>query len=367
MGAPDIDEADIAAVGDVLRSGQITLGPVTARFERAFADYVGAEHAVAVCNGTAALHLCIRAAEIGPGDEVVTSPYSYVASANAILFEGATPVFADVEEESLTLDPALAAAAVNGRTRALLPVHVFGQACAMEPLAALAAERGLALIEDACEAIGSEHEGRRIGGTGGPSVFSFFPNKQMTTGEGAIVTTADAGLAETLRSLRNQGRDESGAWLSARFGYNYRMTEMSAALGLSQLGRLERMLAAREAVASLYRERLGAIPGIRLIAPVPRTTRQSWFAAIARLDEGLDRDRVIDGLAELGIPARPYFSPLHLLPWIRDRFGYAEGDFPVTERAARATLALPFHNRLRADEVDMVGEALEQVLAGAGR
>lgn len=366
MGAPDIDAADIVAVVAVLRSGQITLGPATGRFERAFADYVGAEHAVAVCNGTAALHLCIRAAGIGPGDEVVTSPYSYVASANAILFEGATPVFADVEEESLTLDPALAAAAVTGRTKAILPVHVFGQACAMEPLEAIAGEGGFALIEDACEAIGSEHQGRRIGGTGGPAVFSFFPNKQMTTGEGAIVTTSDAGLAETLRSLRNQGRDESGAWLSARFGYNYRMTEMSAALGLSQLGRLEQMLAAREAVASSYRERLGAIPGIRLIAPVARTTRLSWFAAIARLDEGLDRDRVIDGLAERGIPARPYFSPLHLLPWIRDRFGYAEGDFPVTERAARATLALPFHNRLRADEIDMVGEALEQVLAGAG-
>jgi len=366
MGAPDIDEADIEGVVAVLRSGQITLGPVTGRFERAFADYVGAEHAVAVCNGTAALHLCIRAAGIGPGDEVVTSPYSYAASANAILFEDATPVFADIEEDSLTLDPALAAAAVTGRTRAILPVHVFGQACAMDSLDALAEARGLASIEDACEAVGSEHRGRRIGGASGPAVFSFFPNKQMTTGEGAIITTGDAGLAGTLRSLRNQGRDESGAWLSARFGYNYRMTEMSAALGLSQLGRLEQMLAAREAAASLYRERLAAIPGIRLIEAVPRTTRLSWFAAIARLDEGLDRDRVIQALAARGIPARPYFSPLHLLPWIRDRFGYGEGDFPVTERAARSTLALPFHNRLGPADVDTVGEALEQVLAGAG-
>lgn len=365
MGAPDIDETDIEAVVAVLRGGQITLGPVTARFERAFADYVGAEHAVAVCNGTAALHLCIRAAGIGPGDEVVTSPYSYVASANSILFEGATPVFADIEEDSLTLDPALAAAAWTERTRAILPVHVFGQACNMDSLGALAEARGLALIEDACEAVGTEHEGRRIGGAGGPAVFSFFPNKQMTTGEGAMVTTGDPRLAETLRSLRNQGRDESGAWLSARFGYNYRMTEMSAALGLSQLGRLELMLAAREKVASLYRERLAAIPGIRMIEPVPRTTRLSWFAAIARF-EGHDRDRIIARLADRGIPARPYFSALHLLPWIRDRFGYREGDFPIAERAARSTLALPFHNRMGEVEVETVGDALEKVLSEGG-
>ena len=366
MGAPDIGEEEIEAVVRVLRSGVLTMGPATRRFEAAFADYIGVPHAVAVSSGTSALHLCIRAAGVGEGDEVVTSPFSYVASANCILFERARPVFVDVDEETMTIDPDLAAAAVTGRTRAILPVHVFGQACAMDELVALCAGRGLALIEDACEAIGSEHAGRKVGTFGDSAVFSFFPNKQMTTGEGAIVTTRDEATAAAVRSLANQGRDPGGAWLSARFGYNFRMTEMSAALGLVQIGRIEEMLARRETVAALYRKRLAAMPGVRLIEPGPATTRMSWFAAIARLDPALDRDRVIDGLATLGIPARPYFSPLHLLPWYREPFGYGEGDFPVTERLARSTLALPFHNNLGAAEVEMVCEALGQVMRRSG-
>lgn len=365
MGAPDISDSDIEAVVRVLRTGQLAMGPETAKFEKAFADYIGVEHAVAISSGTSALHLCVRAAGVKRGDEVVTSPFSYVASANCILFEQGRPVFVDIDEESMTIDPALAAAAVTERTRAVLPVHVFGQACEMDPLGALCAERGLALIEDACEAIGSEYRGRKLGGFGDSAVFSFFPNKQMTTGEGAIVTTGDAGTAAMIRSMANQGRDPDGSWLSARFGYNYRMTEMSAALGLGQIGRIEAMLERREKVASLYRERLAEIPGIRLMAPGPGTTRLSWFAAIARLDAGLDRDQVIEGLDELGIPARPYFTPLHLLPWLGDPFRYREGDFPVTERVARSTVALPFHSRFTADQIDLVCEALSRVLARA--
>ena len=366
MGSPDIGDEEIEAVVRVLRSGTLTMGDATRGFEAAFADYIGVPHAVAVSSGTSALHLCVRAAGIGEGDEVVTSPFSYVASANCILFERATPVFVDVDEETMTIDPGLAAAAITDRTRAVLPVHVFGQPCAMDELTALCAARGLALIEDACEAIGAEYRGRKVGTFGDSAVFSFFPNKQMTTGEGAIVTTGDEATASAIRSLANQGRDPGGGWLSARFGYNFRMTEMSAALGLVQIGRIEEMLEKRERVASLYRERLAGVPGARLIEPGPATTRMSWFAAIVRLDPPLDRDRVIEGLAAQDIPARPYFSSLHLLPWYSEPFGYSEGDFPVAERIARSTLALPFHNNLGASEVDMVCEALEDVLRRSG-
>jgi perosamine synthetase len=363
MGAPDIRDEDIEAVVRVLRSGRLSLGPSTARFEAAFADYVGVPHAVAVSSGTAALHLCVRAAGIAAGDEVITTPFSYIASANCALFEGATPVFVDIDEEAMTIDPKLAEAAVTERTRALLPVHVFGQPCAMDELVAICAGRKLALIEDACEAIGAEYKGRKVGSFGHSAVFSFFPNKQMTTGEGAIIITPDAATASVMRSLRNQGRDEGGAWLNhPRLGYNYRMTEMSAALGLSQLGRIEEMLTKRDAVASLYRRRLEALPGISLIEPAASTTRLSWFAAIARLGPGIERDIVIRELATLGIPARAYFSPLHLQPFYRSTFGYSEGDFPVTERVARSTLALPFHNGLTEKQLDMVCEALEKIL-----
>ena len=363
LGAPDISEEDIAAVVAVLRSGTLTKGPVTARFEAAFADYIGAAHAVAVSSGTSALHLCIRAAGIKEGDEVITSPFSYVASANCILYERATPVFADIDEATMNIDPGKAAAAVTERSRALLPVHVFGQPCAMRALGALCAERGLIAIEDACEAIGAEYEGRKVGSFGDFAVFSFFPNKQMTTGEGAAITCSDARAAALLRTLRNQGMSEESPWLTHdELGYNYRMTEMSAALGLSQLGRIEEMLAMREAVAMLYRERLRSIARVSLIEAAPQTTRLSWFAAIARLAPEFDRDEVIADLRSLGIPAKAYFSPLHLQPVYRERFGYGPGDFPVAERVARSTLALPFHNRMTEGQVALVCEALECVL-----
>jgi perosamine synthetase len=363
MSSPDIGEAEIEAVTAVLRSGTLSMGPNVEAFESAFADYVGTKHAVAVSSGTAGLHLCVRAAGIGRDEEVITSPFSFVASANCILFEGAKAVFADIDEETLTLDPKRAAEALTDRTRAILPVHVFGQPCAMDELDALCTRFGLAMIEDACEAIGAEYRGRRVGTFGQSAVFSFYPNKQMTTGEGAVVTTDDDSIATLLASLRNQGRDEGGAWLNhERLGYNYRLNEMAAALGKVQLGRIDEILDRREAVANLYHDRLEAIPGVRLIAPGPDTTRFSWFAAIARLDPGIDRDSVIERLAERGIPARAYFSPLHLQPLYRRLYGHEEGDFPVTERVARSTLALPFHNRLGEADVDTVCRALAELL-----
>jgi perosamine synthetase len=364
MSAPDIREEDVEAVASVLRSGVLSLGPALLAFEAAFAAYMGTAHAVAVSSGTAGLHMCIRAAGIGEGDEVVTSPFGFVASANAILFERATPVFADIDAETMNLDPAAAAAAVTQRTRALLPVHVFGQPCDMDALGAL----GVPMIEDACEAIGAEYRGRRLGGFGNPAVFSFYPNKQMTTGEGAVITTDDAGLAETLRSLRNQGRDAGGAWLThERLGYNYRLTEMSAALGESQLRRIDAMLDARAEVASRYRDRLAELPGVRLMAAAPATTRLSWFAAVARLEAEFDRDLAIERLAALGIPARAYFAPIHLQPLYRRQFGHGPGDFPVTERVARSTIALPFFAAMTEAQVALVCDALATVLAQGGR
>ena len=363
MSSPDIGEAEIEAVTEVLRSGTLSLGPNLGRFESAFADYVGASHAVAVSSGTSGLHLCVRAAGIGAGDEVVTSPFSFVASANCILYEGAEVVFADIDEETLTLDPERAAEAVGERTRAVLPVHVFGQPCALDEIGALCDRFGLTLIEDACEAIGAEYRGRRVGTFGQTAVFAFYPNKQMTTGEGAVVDTDDAAIAALIASMRNQGRDEGGAWLThERLGYNYRLNEMAAALGLVQLGRIEEILARREKVAGLYRDRLAGIPGASLIAAGPHTTRFSWFAAIARLDPAIDRDKVIERLAERGIPARAYFSPLHLQPLYRRLYGHKEGDFPITERVAQSTLALPFHNRLSEEDVETVCRALADSL-----
>lgn len=355
LSAPDIRDEDVALVAEALRSGALSKGPFTARFERAFAEHVGAHHALAISSGTAALHLAMRAAGVGEGSEVITSPFGYIASANCILYERGTPVFVDIDEETMTIDPALAAAAVSGRTRAVLPVHVFGQACDLDPLVALCAERRLALVEDACQALGSEYRGRRIGGDSEFAVFSFFANKQMTTGEGAVLTCRDPEAAELIRTLRNQGVSADGSALHhVELGYNYRMTELSAALGLSQLGRIGEMLELRDRVAGWYRDRLGGVAGAELIAAAPWTTRLSWFAAVVRLADGIDRDSVIDRLAGLGVPARGYFAPLHLQPVYRQRFGYAPGDFPVAERVARSTLALPFHNAMTERQVDLV-------------
>lgn len=365
MSAPDIQDEDVAAVVAVLRSGTLSLGPVVERFESAVAEYLGVRHAVAVNSGTSALHLCVRAAGFGEGDEVITSPFSFVASANCMLYERAVPVFADIEEETLGLDPAAAEAAIGPRTKGILPVHVFGQPAALDPLTALCAARGLTMIEDACEALGAEYRGRRVGGFGQSACFSFYPNKQITTGEGAVVVTNDDRVAAALRSMRNQGRGAMGAWLEHEvLGYNYRMTEMSAALGLAQMTRLETILARRALVAASYSAILGELPGIRLIEPARHTTRLSWFAAIARLDPHLERDRVIARLTERGIPARAYFSPLHLQPLYRERFGFRGGEFPVAERVARSTLALPFFTAMTDAQVGQVCEVLGEVLAG---
>jgi perosamine synthetase len=360
MSAPDIDADDIELVTQVLKSGRLSIGPFLDRFERSFADYIGTRHAVAVSSGTAGLHLCICAADIGAGDEVITTPFSFVASANCILYERATPVFADIDENSMNIDPRLAAAAVTDRTRAILPVHVFGQPCAMDDLDELCLRHDLLLIEDACEALGAEHRGRKVGSFGAAGVFGFYANKQMTMGEGGVITTNDDDWDTTLRSLRNQGRDQMGTWLRhERLGFNYRLDEMSAALGLSQLLRIDRLLDRRTEVATAYGKLLSDIPGVTVLSPVDTTSRLSWFVFIIRLEEYISRNRVIRHLQDQGIPTRTYFSPIHLQPYFKDKFGYREGDFPVAERVANGTLALPFHSNMSEASIERIAHHLK--------
>ncbi len=366
MSEPEITPEDIEVVVDALRSKRLSLGPYLTKFETAFAEYIGTRHAIGVSSGTAGLHCVVRAAGIGPGDEVVTTPFSFVASANCILYEGARPIFVDVDETSMNIDPALLPDAITERTRAILPVHVFGQPCAMDEILAIAARHGLTVIEDACEAIGAEYRGRKVGTFGHAAVFAFYPNKQMTTGEGGIITTNDAKLADTLRSLRNQGRDEMGTWTShPRLGYNYRLGEMNAALGVSQLARIEDLLARRQRVAEYYSERLRAVPGVRPMVPVETTTRLSWFVFVVRLDPAISQKHLIRQLADFGVPTRSYFTPIHLQPFYREQFGHAAGSFPVTERLARSLLALPFHTNFSRENVDFVVDCLQRAVARA--
>ena len=333
------------------------------RFEAAIADYVGVRHAVGVSSGTAALHLAMIAAQLGPGDEVITTPFSFVASANCILYVGATPVFVDIDPITLNVDPQRVEEAITPRTQALLPVHIFGQPCAMDQLMESARTHQLLVIEDACEALGAEFEGRRAGTFGSCAAFAFYPNKQMTTGEGGMLVTDDGAWADLFRSLRNQGRDQSGTWLNhVRLGYNYRLGELSAALGVAQMERIDGLLEKRARVADWYQERLAGVAGVTMPQIAPQTSRMSWFLYVVRLAPHLDRDTILGRLAEEGVPARPYFTPLHLQPFYRERFGFQVGDFPVAEQVARSTLALPFSSLMTEAQVDDVCQTLGVVI-----
>ena len=373
MCEPDLTEAERAAVQEVLRTPILSLGPQLDLFERKLAARVGARHAVGVSSGTAGLHLCVLAAGVGEGDLVLTTPFSFVASANCIVYAHATPVFVDVDPVTLTIDPdALArkarALVRRGRRRAclkaILPVHVFGQPADMDPILEIARRYALAVVEDACEAIGATYKGRAVGTLGDAGVFAFYPNKVITTGEGGMIVTHDPAWDALFRSLRNQGRDVFDGWLThSRLGYNYRLDELSAALGVVQVERLDELLCRRERVAGWYAERLQRLEGIVLPTVASWTTRMSWFVYVIRLEVAAERDRVIRELARRGIPARPYFPPIHLQPFYRQRFGFAPGGFPVAEAAGGACLALPFSGTMREEQVDLVCGELEEVLA----
>ena len=354
MSSADLDDSDLRAVAAVLRSGRLALGPETAAFEEALAAYVGVRHAVAVNSGTAALHLIVRALGLGPGDEVLVPSFTFAASVNAILYEGATPVFVEPEPDTYNLDVADLEQRISPRTRAIMAVDAFGHPADWDGLERVAARHGLALIDDCCEAIGAAYRGRPLGGFGAAGAFAFYPNKQMTTGEGGMVVTNDGRLAELCRSFANQGRSAMGPWLQHdRLGHNYRLGEMAAALGRSQLARLDRFIERRARVAREYGERLAALPGVR--PPVVRPeVRMSWFVYVVTLPEGCDRDRTLAGMEREGVPCRGYFAPVHTQPYIRERFGDLRGSLPRPEAIARRTLALPFHNDLEPHELDRV-------------
>nr|MBA3235008.1 DegT/DnrJ/EryC1/StrS family aminotransferase [Chloroflexota bacterium] len=348
----------------VLTSGVLALGPFAAEFETRLAELAGRRFGVSCSSGTAGLHMVVRSLGIADGDEVVTTPFSFVASANCLLYERAVPRFVDIEEDRLGIDPALAAQAMGPRTKAILPVQVFGRACSIDELAAMADAHGVPLIEDSCEALGSSIGGRPLGSYGVASVFAFYPNKQITTGEGGIVVTDDARLASNLRSLRNQGRDEDGTWLRhIQLGYNYRLDELSAAIGVAQLERRAELAAGRARVVAAYARALGGRDWVRLPAADDGEV-VDWFVYVVRLDPQIDRNEVMVRLATGGVASRPYFSPLHLQPLYKDAFGFRPGDFPVTERVAASTLALPFSPVLSDDDVAYVAEVLSDAVEG---
>jgi perosamine synthetase len=346
---PFLGPEEEAAVVGVLRSGALSLGPVVPRFEAAFAERIGVPHACAVSSGTAGLHLALRAAGVTDGDEVITSPFSFVASANVILYERARPVFVDIDPRTNCIAADAVAAAVTPRTKALLPVHIFGWAADTPGMEKL----GLPIVEDACEAIGARHEdGTLVGSRGHPAIFAFYPNKQMTTGEGGMVVTRDPAVKRRIDSERNQGRAADMGWLDHdRLGFNYRLTDVASAIGLCQLERLDDLLARRARAAALYAQALAAVP-----VELP-PERDSWFVYVVRVPPGIDRDEVIRRMRERGVDCKPYLPAIHLFRFYRD-MGYREGQFPVCEDVSARSLALPFFPQLTEGEIWQVADAL---------
>jgi perosamine synthetase len=364
LARPVLGSEEEQAVLEVLRSGTLSLGPKVQQFERLFAERVGAGHASAVSSGTAGLHLALRAVGVGDGDEVITSPFSFVASANAALYERARPVFADIDPVTLNLDPDAAEAAITDRTRAILPVHIFGYPADMVAFEALAERHGLGIVEDACEALGASHEdGVPVGGRGHPAVFGFYANKQLTTAEGGMVTLGSEEMKRRVDSERNQGRAPDMGWLDHdRLGFNYRLSDLACAIGIAQLGRLQQMLIDRARVAGWYRQALAGIDGLQLPCEDHGGAQRGWFVFVVQLPGEVDRDEVSRRLLHLGVQSKPYLPAIHLMSFYRERFGHREGQFPVCEQVAARSLALPFHPRLGEEEVALVAAALTQAL-----
>ncbi|MCD4672126.1 MAG: DegT/DnrJ/EryC1/StrS family aminotransferase [Anaerolineaceae bacterium] len=384
MSSPDLTEAERQAVISVVETRYLSMGPQVRAFEAAFRDLFDFKHAIAVNSGTAGLHLCVRAAGIGAGDYVITTPFSFIASSNVLLYENAVPVFVDIDPETGNIDTRMAAAAAKdlqtggaaaqrwlprrgvaggGVLKAILPVDVFGQPADYAALQAIADTSGIKLIEDSCEALGSTYKNRPAGALGDYGVFAFYPNKQITTGEGGMIVTNDDQAAEFMLALRNQGRAPDDTWLRHTYlGYNYRLDEMSAAIGAVQMTRLDDLLKAREQVADWYNQRLANVAGVEIPHILPETTRMSWFVYVIRLDSGVQRDTIAARLTERGVPVRPYFAPIHLQPFMMERFGCQPGDFPVTEDLGARGLALPFSGKMTEDEVERVCQTLQEAL-----
>jgi perosamine synthetase len=364
LSAPYLGDREEELVLEVLRSGRLSLGPAIDRFEELLAERVGAPYAAAVSSGTAGLHLLCHLAGLGPGDEVVTSPFSFVASANCFIFEGATPVFADVDPRTLNLDPAAVEAAIGERTRAIVAVDIFGYPCELDELRAIADRHGLELIGDACQALGAEYRGAPVGSHGPSAVFAFYPNKQIATGEGGVVTTHSEEQWRQLRSLRNQGRAyDGGGWFHhVRVGFNYRWTDLQAAIGIAQLEQLDEILRRRDAVAARYGELLVGLDGVEAPLADDADHRRSWFVYVVKLAPELDRQRIMDDLRRRGIAVAEYVPCIHLQPYMRERYGFGEGLCPVAEETSRRTLALPFATGLGAEDQERVVEGLRAAL-----
>lgn len=363
LSKPYLGDEEIAAVTAVLQSDRLALGPVTQDFEQRFADAIGCKYAIAVNSGTSGLHLAIRALGIGPGDEVITTPFSFIASANCILFEGATPVFVDVDPTTFNIDPALIEAAITPRTKAILPVHVFGEPADMDPILEIAQRHGLRVIEDACEAICATYKGRPIGAMGDCGIYGFYPNKQITTGEGGMITTNDKALADLFMSLRNQGRATDMQWLThVRLGYNYRISELTSAVGVEQMKKLPEILRLRGEKAAFYQDLLSEIPEVRFPEGWDLADH-SWFVYAVKVDQHL-RDPLISALGEKGVQAKAYFSPcIHLQEFYMRDFGYQEGDFPISESLSKEIVILPFYTSITESEIRYVRDSIFEALA----
>lgn len=374
LSRPDITDHEVEMVLRTLRSGRLSIGPMLERFESLVAERVGVKHAVACSSGTGGLHMVLTALDIGAGDEVVTTPFSFIASSNAILYTGATPVFVDVCPKTLNADPERVERAITAKTKAILAVEAFGNPAHMDAYARIAAKHEIPLVEDCCEALGTEHKGTTAGSYGRAGVFGFYPNKQITTGEGGMVVTDDDRLADACRSLRNHGRgvggvqsgSTSGSWLKhERLGFNYRMPELSAALGVAQMERLDEIVGKRRVVAEHYIERLSGIEDL-VLPTVPDECSMSWFVFVVRLVAGYsrhERDAIIEGLRMHDIGAADYFPCIHLQPFYRNMFGYAEGAFPIAESLSERTIAIPFFGAMTEREVDLVGQTLELMIS----
>ncbi|UCE99716.1 MAG: DegT/DnrJ/EryC1/StrS family aminotransferase [Planctomycetota bacterium] len=365
LSRPDITEKEVEAVCAVLRSPNLSLGPKLTEFERDFANYIGRKRAVGVNSGTSGLFLCMLALGIGPGDEVITTPFTFIASATSIMMAGAKPVFVDIDPVSLNINPAKIESQITPNTKAILPVEVFGNPAGIDKVCEIAQKHNLLVIEDSCEALSSELDGKKVGTFGTMSVFAFYPNKQITTGEGGMILTDDDRLADMCVSLRNQGRGKSGGWLDhERLGYNFRISDINCALGIVQLSRIDEIQAKRKQVAKWYQEILA--DDERLIIPTePDGFDVNWFVFVVRLADGFtqkQRNIILKQMKNEGIQVSNYFSPVHLQPFMAEKFGYSEGDFPIAESVAGRTIALPFYNNLSIDKVEIVCRTLKEIL-----
>ena len=362
LSRPDITEREKEAVLAVLDSNFLSLGPKLREFEEKMAIYVGTRYAIACNSGTSGLHMIVSALGIKDGDEVITTPFSFISSSNCMLFERAKPVFVDIDEKTYNMDTGQIEAKITERTKAILPVHIFGQPVNMHDIRQIAIKHGLYIIEDSCEAIGAEWNGKKAGTMSDAGVFAFYPNKQMTTGEGGIVVTNNEALAKLCYSLRNQGRGSDTQWLNhIRLGYNYRMNDLSAALGIAQLERIDEIIAARQRAADSYMNKLNDVKGV-ILPTVDERVKMSWFVFVIRFEPWIDRNLVMETLLDRGIGCRPYFTEIHLQPFYREMFGYKEGDFPITERVASGTLAIPFFNNITEEQIDIVVDEIKRAI-----